>query len=107
MNRTIATIGYERLTIEKFVAAEGTSEAIIFVKASPQVGKRHGETVCCAGVNDKGEWVRLYPINFRTLDQARQFRRWDRICFRWKGRRMTADPRVSASIISRSKSLVS
>ena len=63
---------------------EGTSEAIILVKASPQVGKKHGETVCCAGVNDAGEWVRLYPVTFRTLDQAKQFRRWDRIRFRWK-----------------------
>ena len=63
---------------------EGTSEAIILVKASPQVGRRHGETVCCAGINDKGEWLRLYPVSFRTLDQARQFRRWDRISFRWK-----------------------
>jgi len=63
---------------------EGTSEAIILVKASPQVGKKHGETVCCAGVNDKGEWLRLYPVSFRTLDQASQFRRWDRIQFRWK-----------------------
>ena len=63
---------------------EGTSEAIIIVKASPQVGKKHGETVCCAGVNDKGEWVRLYPVTFRTLNQASQFRRWDRIRFRWQ-----------------------
>jgi hypothetical protein len=63
---------------------EGTSEAIILVKASPQVGKRHGETVCCAGISDKGEWVRLYPVSFRTLDQASQFRRWDRIRFRSK-----------------------
>jgi hypothetical protein len=63
---------------------EGSSEAIILVKASPQVGKRHGETVCCAGVNDKGEWLRLYPVSFRTLHQASQFRRWDRIRFRWK-----------------------
>lgn len=63
---------------------EGTSEAIILVKASPQVGKRHGETVCCAGINDKGDWVRLYPVSFRTLNQASQFRRWDRIRFRWK-----------------------
>lgn len=63
---------------------EGASEAIILVKASPQVGKKHGETVCCAGVNDAGEWVRLYPVTFRTLDQAKQFRRWDRIRFRWK-----------------------
>lgn len=63
---------------------EGTSEAVILVKASPQVSKRHGETVCCAGVNNKGEWVRLYPVSFRSLDQASQFRRWDRIRFRWK-----------------------
>jgi hypothetical protein len=70
---------------------EDTSEAIILVKASPQVGKRHGETVCCAGVNDKGEWVRLYPVSFRTLDQARQFRRWDRIRFRSK--KPSDDPR--------------
>src|SRR5260370_12718002 len=63
---------------------ERTSEAIILVKASPQVGKRHGETVCCAGINDQGAWVRLYPVSFRTLNQASQFRRWDRIRFRWK-----------------------
>ena len=63
---------------------EGTSEAIILVKASPQVGKKHGETVCCAGVSDAGEWVRLYPVTFRTLDQASRFRRWDRIRFRWQ-----------------------
>lgn len=70
---------------------EGTSEAIILVKASPQVGKKHGETVCCAGVNERGEWVRLYPVTFRTLDQAKQFRRWDRIRFRW--RKPDDDPR--------------
>jgi hypothetical protein len=63
---------------------QGVSEATILVKASPHVGKKHGETVCCAGVNDNGEWLRLYPVTFRTLDQARQFRRWDRIRFRWE-----------------------
>src|ERR1700678_807667 len=65
-------------------ALQGVSEATIFVKASPHVGRKHGETVCCAGVNDNGEWLRLYPVTFRTLDQARQFRRWDRVRFRWK-----------------------
>jgi len=62
---------------------QGASEAVILVKASPHVGKKHGETVCCAGVTDQGEWLRLYPVTFRTLDQASQFRRWDRIKFRW------------------------
>jgi hypothetical protein len=61
----------------------GTSEAIILVKASPHLGKKHGETVCCAGVDDRGRWLRLYPVTFRTLDQAQQFKRWDRIKFCW------------------------
>jgi hypothetical protein len=63
---------------------EQTSEAIILVKAVPQFGSKHGETVCCAGITPEGEWVRLYPISFRTLDEAKQFRRWDRVRFRWR-----------------------
>ncbi len=62
----------------------GTSEAVILVKASPQVGQRHGETVCCAGVDENGQWVRLYPVSFRKLDEAQQFGRWDRIKFKWR-----------------------
>lgn len=58
------------------------AEAIILVKASPQFGKNHGETVCCAGVSLDGHWLRLYPVTFRTLDQASQFGRWDRIRFK-------------------------
>lgn len=70
---------------------QGVSEAVILVKASPQVGKQHGETVCCAGVNAKGEWVRLYPVTFRTLAEAQQFKRWDKIRFKW--RKPKNDPR--------------
>lgn len=66
------------------MAFEGTSEATILVKASPHVGTKHGETVCCAGVTDQGEWLRLYPVSFRSLDEASQFKRWDRVRFNWK-----------------------
>jgi hypothetical protein len=62
----------------------GKSEAIILIKAAPQSGQRHGETVCCAGVGVDGKWLRLYPVSFRTLDDSQQFGRWDRICFRWR-----------------------
>jgi hypothetical protein len=65
-------------------ASQTTSEVVILVKASPHVGKKHGETVCCAGVGDDGRWMRLYPVTFRTLDEAKQFKRWDRIRFRWE-----------------------
>ena len=69
----------------------GKTEAVVIIKAAPQVGQRHGETVCCAGIDLQGNWLRLYPISFRTLDDGQKFKRWDRIRFRW--RRPSDDPR--------------
>lgn len=62
---------------------EGEAEAIILVKASPHVSQKYGETVCCAGVTLRSEWLRLYPVTFRRLEDAKKFKRWDRIRFKW------------------------
>ena len=62
----------------------GESECVAVVKAAPQVGQRHGETVCCAGLDANGNWLRLYPVSFRTLEDGQKFSRWDRIRFRWR-----------------------
>lgn len=48
------------------------------------IGQRHGETVCCAGIDLYGNWLRLYPVSFRVLDDGKKFRRWDRIRFVWR-----------------------
>jgi hypothetical protein len=69
----------------------GVTEAVVIIKAAPQVGERHGETVCCAGIDVYGNWLRLYPVSFRHLDDRQKFGRWDRIKFKW--RRPTDDPR--------------
>lgn len=53
----------------------------MLVKALPHAGKRHGETVCCAGVTADGEWRRQYPIHFRQLKDG--FSRWDWIEYEW------------------------
>lgn len=66
------------------VSRSGESEAVILIKAAPQVGQRHGETVCCAGISIEGKWLRLYPVSFRTLDDGQKFGRWDRIRFKWR-----------------------
>lgn len=55
----------------------GADEAIIIIKAAPQLSTRHGETVCTAAITRDRHWVRLYPIAFRTLEEAQQFKRWD------------------------------
>ncbi len=62
----------------------GESEAVVLVKAAPQVGSTHGETVCCAALDLSGNWLRLYPIQFRHLEDAQKFSRWHRISFRWR-----------------------
>lgn len=54
------------------------------VKAAPQIGRTHGETVCCAAIDLHGNWLRIYPVSFRTLEEGRQFKRWDRIKFSWR-----------------------
>ena len=72
----------------------GETEAIVIVKAAPQVGQRHGETVCCAGIDLHGNWLRLYPVSFRTLDEGQKFARWDKIKFKW--RKPTGDPRIES-----------
>jgi len=72
----------------------GEAEAVVLVKAAPQVGDRHGETVCCAAIDIYGNWLRLYPVSFRHLDEGQKFGRWDRLKFRW--RLPNNDPRTES-----------
>lgn len=58
-------------------------ESYIIVKAAPRRSHRYGETVCVAGLNADGSWVRLYPISFVYLDQPQRFSRWDKVRYRW------------------------
>lgn len=53
------------------------SRVTILVKASPQPSKKHNETVCCAGIDDQGQWKRLFPVRFRQLSGEKAFSRWD------------------------------
>ena len=48
---------------------------------SLHVGKKHGETVCCAGVTPEGRWRRQYPVHYRRLEDG--FGRWDWIEYDW------------------------
>lgn len=55
-------------------------QLLITVKAAPNPSEKYGETVCVAGLRTdmlKPTWVRLYPINFRYLDNDEAFRKYD------------------------------
>lgn len=66
----------------------------MLVKALPHVGDKHGETVCCAGVTEAGEWRRLFPVMFRSLSEETRFNRWQWIRYRW--RKPRADRRAES-----------
>lgn len=68
-------------------------ECYVIVKAAPRASRTHGETVCIAAVDRRGEWVRLYPVSFRDLADAQRFGRWDHLQFRWRRPKASADAR--------------
>lgn len=49
---------------------------LITIKTYPIPSKKYEELVCTAGVKEDGEFVRLYPINFRELDYAKQYQKY-------------------------------
>lgn len=79
---------------ESVTDRSGQTEAIVLIKAAPVIGNRHGETVCCAGIDLYGNWLRMYPVSFRVLDDGKKFKRWDKVKFKW--RRPSDDQRVES-----------
>jgi len=54
-----------------------TRKVLVTVKAYPNPSKKYGETMCCAGIDmDTLQWIRLYPIPFRDLDESQQFKKY-------------------------------
>lgn len=70
------------------------SRVTILVKAYPQPSKSHAETVCCAGIDDHGNWKRLYPIRFRQLLDDQSFVRWSVLNFSFT--QPTSDSRIES-----------
>jgi hypothetical protein len=49
---------------------------LITVMTYPHPSTAHQELVCTAGVNESGEWIRLYPIDYRYQPRDRQFHKY-------------------------------
>lgn len=46
------------------------------MKALPHRSSNYAETVCCAGIGHDAKWRRLYPVQFRILENEQKFKRW-------------------------------
>lgn len=57
-----------------------SAEVLVTVKAYPQLSRKSGEVVCVAGVRldrPSPEWIRLFPVHYRDLDEFRKFKKYD------------------------------
>ena len=54
----------------------GLQRVFIVAKTYPELSSKYGETVCTAGVDERGNPLRLYPIPFRYLSGPQRFRRY-------------------------------
>ncbi|HXV04846.1 MAG TPA: hypothetical protein VFP23_02950 [Solirubrobacterales bacterium] len=81
------------------------------VKAYPNLSRKYGEVSCIAGLNlDNGEWIRLYPVPFRSLEDKQKFRKYEPIRARVQRRNADHRPeswRVDADSIERTAPVVS
>lgn len=53
-----------------------TTRVLITVMTYPHPSVGHKELVCTAGITEKHEWVRLYPIAYRYTPPEQQFRKY-------------------------------
>ena len=51
-------------------------KVLITVKTYPSISVKYDELVCTAGIDENGNWVRIYPIPFRKLDYNKQYQKY-------------------------------
>ncbi len=51
-------------------------DILITVKTYPTLSTKYLELVCTAGITREGDWIRLYPVPFRMLDQNGKYKKY-------------------------------
>jgi hypothetical protein len=51
-------------------------KVLITVKTYPIPSSKYDELVCTAGVTETGDFIRLYPVNFRDLPYSQQYKKY-------------------------------
>lgn len=55
---------------------------LIAVRTYPTPAAKGAETSCTAGITEDGEWIRLFPINYRQLEPEQKFHKYDWVTVR-------------------------
>ncbi len=52
------------------------TKVLVTVMTYPHPSRGYQELVCTAGITEAGEWVRLYPIDYRYRHRGQQFKKY-------------------------------
>ncbi len=52
------------------------TKVLITVMTYPHPSRGYMELVCTAGITEAGEWVRLYPVDYRYRERNQQFKKY-------------------------------
>lgn len=52
------------------------TKVLISVKTYPTLSTKYNELVCTAGFLENGDWVRIYPLPFRGLEENQKYKKW-------------------------------
>lgn len=52
------------------------TKVLISVKTYPTLSTKYNELVCTAGFLENGDWVRIYPLPFRGLENKQKYKKW-------------------------------
>lgn len=63
-------------------------EIFVIAKTYPTRSSKYKELVCTAGINKKGEWFRIYPVPFNSLEEYKKFAKYT-----WIEAEIDRDPR--------------
>jgi len=50
---------------------------LLTIKAYPERSRKHGQVVCCGGLTDEGEWIRLYPMHLHLFSGKSKLKKYD------------------------------
>jgi hypothetical protein len=53
------------------------TKVLITVKTYPAISKKYEELVCTAGFREDGNWIRIYPIQFRKKSYQEQYSKYE------------------------------
>lgn len=65
---------------------------LILCKTYPSPSGKYSETSCVAGINGRGELIRLFPVPFRLIRDEQQFKKWQWVSLQFQKARKDHRP---------------